>query len=505
MNVKYLKRTPNGWFSYRRRIPKNLQYLFNGEREFKVSLKTKDEEQAVIQSYEHTRVFNAKIKQHKQTMEAVGEDSSKALPSAILNKGQLLAKQYGVHPSQRPVLEAGATKQEIEFFKIEEASWLQKQDIALDVYHESLVDYDQMDKDYKDGVWGSEGYETPSKKPDVRDPNTIALMIAMGKYEVKPEANIQNVLDTYIDVQTPRDNQNAIRNDRQQKKLVNSATSAFEKVFSAFPQGMNTLLSDLDKGMFRQSIRELWPNAGTRKRNIAIFKGAFNTWNRESDPQLSLDYFDELVTKSEIKRDKRERRSFTPDELKLFLLSVHEKETYEVKLFISLMHETGARNSEVSGLLMNDVKLEAEVPHVKFRTNSLRIMGKDGLERSVPLTDRLFDMIKTFRFDNDTDEKLFPYWGVQSRGDDLSKRVSKHIQNLRPSDNRLLEPYSLRHTFIDKLDAAITPTSVAEYMTGHKSEPSSRVHKTYGTGVPPKNHKEYVIKANEIANWGYFE
>ena len=43
MQVDYpnLKISKNGWFSYRRRIPQGMQWLYDDRTEYKVSFKTK--------------------------------------------------------------------------------------------------------------------------------------------------------------------------------------------------------------------------------------------------------------------------------------------------------------------------------------------------------------------------------------------------------------------------------------------------------------------------------
>ena len=511
VDIPYLKHSPkNGWYSYRRVIPENIRYLFDGKRELKVSFKTKDLNLAIKLTKEQNRIFEMKEKTHRNAMEAVGEDPSKAFPIQILRKAEAIAKEAGVHPSQRPVLKAGATPEQEAAFRFKEARWLEAQHEATSIYYEELTDYDQMQKDYDAGVWGSEGYETPYKKPDSRKPETVALQIAMGTYEVTPDVTWQNLLDMYLEMKRPKPNKPKPRNDRQQIKLERAATRAFEKVSLVLPQGMDTPLKELDKQTIRETVRDLWPIAGTRQKNISFFKAAFKIYSDETDEDVTglNRIFSNIVTDDEARRDKRPRRSFTPEEQGIFIKNVMDNEADELKLLVQIMNATGARNSEVTGLELNDVKLDAEIPNIKYRDNSTRLLDKKGLERSVPISKELADDIKKYLEATELEQILFPYWGKQSSyiQNKLSLVLTSHIENKRPHDIRRLSAYSLRHSFIDKMDAVEMPLGIAMYLTGHgQHDAALRVHKQYGTGTPPEMHLKYVLKANAIENWGNFD
>ena len=482
MDIKYAglrQSAKTKTYSYRKGIPEKLRYLFDGKRELKVSFKTKDQQEAIRLWHQQERMFEAKVKTHKTI---IGKDEATALPFELLQKGELLAKQFGVHPSQRPVLQAGATEEEKETFKFQEQMFFNLQETALEAWITKHTD------------------ETGKvvKKEDTRDPNTLALMMAMGKLDVQPEATWQNLLDFYLKrkADDPRN---------QKKKFINTAKRVFRQIGETLPNQMETLLGDIKRLFVRESVREIWPNPISRKRCMSVVNAAIKTYQVETGERVLDGYFVGLYSPKELEHFTVARRPFSPQELSLFLSNVEANETEEIQLIALIMTQTGARNREVTGLHVNDVKYDHEVPHLIFRKNKIRLMGKGGLERAVPISKTLAKRLASFIKSSEDKEKVFYTWASEGMSNIMSRQLSKHIENLYPEDERKLQPYSLRHTFIDKCDAARIPNSISEYLTGHKTKGSSTVHKNYGTRPPPKTHVEDMERINSVENWGHFE
>jgi len=86
-----------------------------------------------------------------------------------------------------------------------------------------------------------------------------------------------------------------------------------------------------------------------------------------------------------------------------------------------------------------------------------------------------------------------------------SKKLNRHIMNMRHDfDDSQLSPYSLRHTFKDRAAMARVPSSVTEYLMGHKSKQSSKIHQRYGTGLPPQELVEWMTAIQEVQDHGHF-
>ena len=127
-----------------------------------------------------------------------------------------------------------------------------------------------------------------------------------------------------------------------------------------------------------------------------FFKAAFKIYSDETDEDVTgLNRIFSNITDDEARRDKRQEEVL-PEEQGIFIKNVMDNEADELKLLVQIMNATGARNSEVTGLELNDVKLDAEIPNIKYRDNSTRLLDKKGLERSVPISKELVDDIKKY-------------------------------------------------------------------------------------------------------------
>jgi hypothetical protein len=65
--------------------------------------------------------------------------------------------------------------------------------------------------------------------------------------------------------------------------------------------------------------------------------------------------------------------------------------------------------------------------------------------------------------------------------------------------------YSTRHTFRDRSTAAGIRSDNAEYLMGHLSSGSSRIHKSYGTMTPPFSLYQEMVDTYAQKEWGYYE
>jgi integrase len=479
-----LKKSKTGFYSYRRAIPKKLRYLFENNRELKISFKTKDTEKAIQLWRKENREFDRKVTMYKTILKELGTSENKP-PAQLVRQAELIAKQWSLHPSQQPSLKAGAGPQQRKEFNELDEAWLIKQEQASDLLTDKYDD-------------GQGGY----LPPDPRDPTYIAWKIAMGEIDVSPPPNWYDLMESYLAINI----RNNVRNLKQEQKFKREASLAFAKVSAYLSNGMDTLLSDLDRQTLRQVVRDIWDKEATLKRNIAFLKSAFKTWNAEhGKDSIDDQVFDKLISEDRIRDQAIERRSFMPQELNLFIKAVEENEPEEICIFVQLMLQTGARNNEASGLHVNDLKLDSDTPHVIYRNNSIRLLEKGGYDRAVPINFKLASRIMAFIEASKSKEMLLPNWGNPARYDALSRRAGKHILNLRSADERSLVVYSLRHTFTDKCRAARVPDDIASYLQGHVGKASSKIHNQYGTRTPPAVIVEEVEKAHSVKEWGYFE
>lgn len=496
MKVKYpnLRRsTKNGWYSYRRRIPKNVRYLFDDNTEHKVSFKTKDLKLAISLWEQENRLFDQKLKTHKLLQTETGS----GLPYDLLQQGKLIASQLNQLPSQRPILKAGATPAEREAFEEAEEIW----HIQNDQLGELIADR------YSDG-WGY-------RKPDPRDPAYIAFRIARGELDsqITPNPTLQNLMDHYIQrrmMLTPSPTEKA------NKKFESAARRAFKTLAGQLIEGMNTAAEDLVTMPVSSMLYEIWPNAQTRKKSVNYLKAAVTRWNKDNKT-LGLDVVnvfesDDIVTDAQLENSKRDRRSLTPDEFEIFLANVNQIPTdtqanRELKVISYLLTMTATIESEALSLKKRDITFRNGVVVVYFRANKHRTDKKARIERAVPLVEPLRSMMLEYLDTLPDDEAmLFPhYYSITIKGNTaLNAQLNSLVVNLHSEDTfYLVSAYSLRHTFKDRADAADVPLDICHLIEGRKAA-SDRVREKYGTSRKAEGLLPYMERIWATEDWGEY-
>lgn len=130
----------------------------------------------------------------------------------------------------------------------------------------------------------------------------------------------------------------------------------------------------------------------------------------------------------------------------------------EARTILLVMVNTGARPSEISGLLPEEIKLTGKVPHILIQPNANRHLKNRHSERYMPLTGISLDAMKGM-------PNGFPTYAQKSAT--LSATVNKFL-----AENGLLETpdhtmYSLRHAFEDRMLTGGIDERVRRDLLGH--------------------------------------
>ena len=171
------------------------------------------------------------------------------------------------------------------------------------------------------------------------------------------------------------------------------------------------------------------------------------------------------------------------------------------------MLETGSRIIELSHLLVGDLRLNCEVPHILVRNNPHRHL-KGVMEHPViPLsTEPMLRLHVSQLQSQQPEDPLFPRYCTDNGNSTLSATLKKrYISTLRDNDRGHLTPYSARHAFKDRGRAAGVDLAVLDYLMGHKTKQSSVVAQGYGTGYSLTVLKEAAEKINAQEDWGYLD
>ena len=359
------------------------------------------------------------------------------------------------------------------------------------------------------GLMAKPKSRNPKRVWDSSDPDVIKYKIMTGSPDVTPDPTWSNAMHSYL-----QENLKKVRNNDQKQKHRDAVRSLCQRLSLSLPNGMNTRLADLEPTILRQFAHDTWSNASTRARNLRTYQAIINNWNTYNPEETVINHFTVLVAanKNMVEYDSKVRRSFTPEEYNIFFDNLMACDDPEIKLIGLIMLSYGCPTGEAAGLTRQDIHLKATVPYLMVKNNKHRILGKKRLERAVPIVEPLLTHLTDYIYNHYTGTDrysltlLFPRFGEgRHASGDRSKKLKALVENRRPTDEDLLSPYSLRHTFKDKYMAARVPNNIGEYLMGHKSPDSSKVHAQYGTG---RGVEDLVADMEAIVNvetWGFFE
>lgn len=469
--------------------------------EWKSSFKTKDAATAQRLWVEENRRFAeaervAEIVFQSQRGNVTGSDALRA--------AKQIAELSGFHPDQAPKLPPNPTDADWEAFKTERADWemwlAHQRELLAEQDAEDRLDHEQLERDYKSGRWAEQGYEAPYRKPKPNSVISLATKILEGEIAPKLEPSWRDAVELYISV----NKQDKTRDPLKERDWEVKTRGLLER-FGRAHGGMSARLDQLDRAAIRSWMQATYTKQSTRNRYLNTLSAVINTWNREHAANPVPNPFSGLANKQREQEQATKRLSFNPDQFDKFLAAINALKNDEIRLVGLLMAYTGCRNSEAAGLQCRDVKLDADVPHVVFRSNKIRRMGKGGLERAVPVVEPLLSALKTYDRNGGQDDPFFAKYGHTRGFDTVSITLRNTLTNRAGIVQEGLVPYSLRHTMKDRLDAAGVRTDIAEYILGHTSQGASRIHQRYGTTTPPQSLVESIESALQVEDWGYYD
>jgi len=534
-NIPFLTVTAKGgWYGYRRRIPKKVRHLFENKSEWIKSFKTKNLDIAQLELRKMNEWYEHRIASHGGTEKIKGQ-----LPRQQVHAVVTDLLERGLHPDDQPEINVHSQGSDIlDMTKdaldaaIAKERW-NKGEISQDEYRTllgsmsggnlwRLVSFQEqrafllyeLHKKYTDHsklenlgpILETDDYVPPQLVWDETDPEVIRYRVMCGE-NLLPDPTWQNALDDYL----RRNLTIKLRNPEQIQKHENATISLAQKLATALPKGMNTPMKDVETYMVEEFAAVAWPNYSTRVRNLRTLRAVWRSWDRNNQRQrIEFDPFVTVIQDNQgrIQLHETNRRSFTPQEFKHFYASILNEPNAEIKLIGLIMAYCGAPTGEAGGLQRQDVTVSGKVPYIWFRDHKDRIMGKQRQPRIVPLVDPLLGLLSDYlgTLELNKNDPIFPIYGVGKHSSaERSKKLSKHILNMRSHhDDSQLSPYSLRHTFRDRAAMASVPTSVTEYLMGHRSKESSKTHKKYGTGLPPKELVDWMTAIQEVQDHGFF-
>jgi len=530
----YLTKSPKtGIYGYRRDIPKDLRRLFGGKSTLKKSFKTKNSAVAQVELKRMNDYYDDMVKTSGLTMKAHNQDDRRIIKSVIekltqenmlpenLPKLDYLSKDSEYNEAFKSITTAALAKVKLDTGKIDVAEYTKqlvsiqntnvwklkefsaKRDSLKDELHRKYRDVDASNAESLNPNidCDADDYVMPQLEWHERDPEVIEYRVMCGQ-PIRLVATwglaVENYINRYGD---------ELRNPEQLIKHTKAIRSMCEAFGATLPNRMDTELNSIEDYDVRNFAETKWPVASTRLRNLGVMRAVWNSWNRYNPRQKAeFDPFVELIktARKNTEITKKERRSFTVEEYKLFMESLEAESSSEIRLISRLMAYCGAPTIEVAKLQTRDLKLNAKTPYFICRSTVDSITGKPRIDRAIPLVGSILNEFRNYiDSEHDGGKRVFPKFGYGTHSSsDRSKAIKKHITNLHPSDDRELVPYSFRHTFRDKCRAVkqLSPAT-ATYILGHNSKDDKRIHNQYGINMPNNTVVEDMKTINSCTHW----
>ena len=143
-------------------------------------------------------------------------------------------------------------------------------------------------------------------------------------------------------------------------------------------------------------------------------------------------------------------------------------------LFITLT-DTGARLSEITGLVVQDVDLQER--SITIRPNGVRTLKTKGSQRTLPLSERALELLQEHRRGKGDTQPIFPDYARPRGRDAASAMLMKRLR--RSIADKKLTMHSLRHRMKDKLRNTGCPEAISLAILGHST---NTVAANYGSG-----------------------
>ena len=200
-----------------------------------------------------------------------------------------------------------------------------------------------------------------------------------------------------------------------------------------------------DANMFRDILVKRGLVFGSVKRNFKTVSAIFNLALREQGIEI-LNPFSNMIF-GKVKEGSK-RLPISLDKIRLIQNECYKKDD-DIRWLIALLSDTGMRLAEACGLLIEDLIVDADIPHLVVRPHLWRLLKTKGSQRKIPLVGASLWAAKRL-IDNKTSELAFPRYCSNShcKADYASSTLNKW---LRPNVKKGCVVHSFRHSFRDRL------------------------------------------------------
>lgn len=190
-------------------------------------------------------------------------------------------------------------------------------------------------------------------------------------------------------------------------------------------------------------------------------------------------------------------KAISPSHVDRFLAAPARSDTFwqRDRAILELLYATGCRVSEVSGLLVADLKLQEK---------HCLVEGKGSKQRMVPLGTRAIEAIETYQADSrrqiigKRDASLFPWLILSRTGKRLRREAIWELVKryaLRAEIDPDVSPHTLRHSFATHLLAGGADLRQIQELLGHASIQTTQIYTSVDSSRLKKIHQQFHPRA----------
>jgi integrase len=240
-----------------------------------------------------------------------------------------------------------------------------------------------------------------------------------------------------------------------------------------------------DAAMFREWLIQKGLNSSSVRRAFSIIKAIINFAISELGLEIRNVFSGVYLPEQ---TDKASRKPIKNDTLRVIQAKCIEIDD-EMRWLTALISDTGMRLGEAVGLLIDDINLEAEIPHIVIQPHDHRSLKTSSSKRTVPLVG--YSLWAAERINaNKVNDFCFPRYNKTdiSNTNSASAALNKWLKSI--SEDHVVV-HGFRHGLRDRLRAVEAPIELIDQIGGWSLQ---SVGQGYGEGYDLEHCHRWLRK-----------
>jgi len=243
--------------------------------------------------------------------------------------------------------------------------------------------------------------------------------------------------------------------------------------------------SSSDAANFRDYLLKRGLTTNSVKRNFATVRSVINLSIQEHGLDCKNAFSKVFLPDLD---DAKKRKPIPTDvirEIQQECMSIDD----EARWLVALISDTGMRLSEATGLHIDDIKLDCEIPFIDLKPNAWRRLKTKGSQRQIPLVGASLWAAKRVKATNTNSPYALPKYtsAKGTNGNSASAAINKWLKPRVPEGCVI---HSFRHSLRDRLRAVQCPSDMIDQIGGWTT---AGVGQSYGEGYDLCKMSERII------------